>query len=200
MASVSVTCSSAVDEGVKKWTLSILANDVLRGLFHFRLDITAPSDLSSNRPEMSVRLIGAYTGIYGFVSGISLGPQGLRGTWIERARNQTARRVVTFSTSRQWFEDPLEAPARIHTSQASSDEEETPDTIGLYNPTQGFSERTIDGQTVYEVRSYDLRGNGLLLHSNFCSNTPLEDLMHIAVSEVTGHIVLGTRAGQLRVI
>ncbi|KAI0030063.1 hypothetical protein K488DRAFT_88110 [Vararia minispora EC-137] len=145
-------------------TLSFLANDVLRGLFHYRLDVLVFEDQDAHPPELRVRLIGAYTGIHGFVSSIALGPQNLRGVWIERTRNNTARRVVTFTTSRPAFEAPAEVLIwRAPDAEDFSGEEDAENVNETEQRTETGGLALIEGKVVYEVHSYDLRGEHQVL-------------------------------------
>ncbi|EPQ56745.1 hypothetical protein GLOTRDRAFT_121088 [Gloeophyllum trabeum ATCC 11539] len=154
-------------------SISFLAYDVLRGLFHYTISLPSPSPSPSPAGELAVRLAGVHaltslarspsvsalaaeisgrnTG-RGFVSACALGPEGRRGVWIERTRGSTRRSVVVFSAT-------------------------TP--LGCEG--EGGE---IDGRPVYEVGSYDLR----------------DDLTHCAFSEVTGRIALGTRSGHIQVL
>lgn len=128
-------------------TVSILASDVLRGLFHYRIVIPLPSFHTNDTPDpmLEVKLIGTYsmsntqntnyppapgTTTSGFVSAQSIGRQGKRGVWIERGRGSTRRGVVAFETL----------------GSAGGDD----DMVG--------NTPSIDGRVVYDIGSYDLRG------------------------------------------
>ncbi|KAI0319653.1 hypothetical protein OF83DRAFT_1109030 [Amylostereum chailletii] len=173
-------------------SVCILAHDVLRGVFHYQVDVTTASEPSPGPgvpPSLRVELIGIHDmayGIPGFVSTAALGPQSRRGVWIERMKNTTTRRVMAFSTAAGKgatdASDEVDAPAPQVEESAAQDEagldededDEVPRMVGT----------PIKARTIYESSSYDLR----------------DDLLHMAFSEVTGRIALGTRSGEIRII
>ncbi|KAI0048754.1 hypothetical protein FA95DRAFT_1557676 [Auriscalpium vulgare] len=186
---------SAPLPGTCHTTLAFLAHDVLRGVFHYRVHIAAEGE----QPLLRVELVGLHnmaSGVPGFVSAAALGPLGTRGVWVERAKNVTARRVMVFSSPVGEDGDPVapetdsetqlaqrfESSLQVHDADDEDDEDEDED-VDVDDGQWGLG-RPIDAHAVYEVRSYDLR----------------EDLIHVAFSEVSGRIALGTRSGDIRVI
>lgn len=137
-------------------SVTFLAYDVLRGLFHYEVKAELPKSIS-DPTGISVRLLAAHrmaelvnaadlrgtdtptprsmfrTGPRGFVSTCVLGPQGRRGMWIERQRGNMDRAVFGFTYART----------------AGSQTEDSAET----------DDQGIDGACLHEVRnSYDLGG------------------------------------------
>ncbi|VDC03341.1 unnamed protein product [Peniophora sp. CBMAI 1063] len=173
-------------------TLFLLGNDVLRGVYQYRIDITDvngrpdDTDLTTILPNLNVSLLSMYTRLDGFVVAVALGPQGRRGALIERTRSSTARRVLAFTC-------PLTTTAPSSPSSAggsaagaltaesegkSDDDEQDPVLVSMRDL------RPLDVVDVYNIHSLDLR----------------QDILHLAFSEVTGRIALGTRSGDVRLI
>ena len=147
--------------------ISFLAYDVLRGLFHYELDMRLPDVLSDDTVhmmDMNVRLVAAHkmaqlvnsstvlgsdtptprsgfgSGARGFVSACVLGSQGRRGVWIERQRGNMDRTVFGFSATQRTEQDSRPSP------NAEEDEKQS-------------SAFAIEGRRLHEVRnSYDLGG------------------------------------------
>ncbi|KZT09827.1 uncharacterized protein LAESUDRAFT_645564 [Laetiporus sulphureus 93-53] len=197
---------SGTDESLA--TVFFLAYDVLRGLFHYRVSLMLPPDSASNNlpPHMSVRLVAAHQmampissagsgariprsgfgpGARGFVSTCALGSTGRRGVWIERRRGSVRRGVVGFSALIELLEEEPEsekAPEQqagdelLTAATGESDDEAEVDWWDSANC------RAIEGSTIYEVNSYDLR----------------DDITHCAFSEAAGRVVLGTRNGDIQ--
>ncbi|KAH9924828.1 hypothetical protein B0H21DRAFT_895083 [Amylocystis lapponica] len=159
-------------------SLTLLAFDVLRGLFHLHVALQLPAP-GAAPAHMSVRLLAAHlvavpvdaavpraprsglsAGARGFVSACVLGATGRRGVWVERQRGNVRRRVVGF---RAGSGEELGEEAQAH---------EEPDVP------------PIEGRMVYEVNSYDLR----------------DDITHCTLAEATGRIALGTRDGRIQVL
>lgn len=167
------------DADTQRVAASLMAYDVLRGLFHFSVVLTLPPAPWRGAPvplDVACTVRGAhhmaqlvpladlvdgrapprsgYTpGSRGFISACALGARGRRGVWIERKRNNMGRTVFGFAA----------ADARAPPGREDAEPEIAP-------------------RCIYEVRnSVDLR----------------DDLTHCAFSEVTGKIVLGTRRGQV---
>ncbi|PIL25185.1 hypothetical protein GSI_13074 [Ganoderma sinense ZZ0214-1] len=249
------TLSDPADEPTRV-TLSFLAYDVLRGLFHCSVlvvipqpDATLPSHSRthiSNPPiDVQVRLLAAHNmaiplapsneaedpvarsgfshGTRGFVSACALGPDGTRGVWVERRRG-AVRRVVygfgahngrgeddsdeddddsdtdSFHSDGVEFEGPRPVPSKkVAQKKKKGSKKRTmegfqPGTpISVHNseldidPAHDWhtqAPHAIEGKEVYDVNSYDLR----------------DDITHIAFSETTGLIALGTRKGDIRVL
>ncbi|KAI0064054.1 hypothetical protein BV25DRAFT_1990231 [Artomyces pyxidatus] len=189
--------SAAPDEtATSPIVLTLLAHDVLRGVFQYRVNIVPASSTARPSsfpipPTLHVDLIGVHNmalGVPGFVSAAAIGPQGRRGVWVERTKKVTTRRVVVFSTPA--CDDapddgdveqprPVTLPLQfVDAENDLSDEEE-----GREDGAWGLG-KPINTHPVYEVKSYDLH----------------EDLVQVAFSEVSGLIALGTRAGAVRVI
>ena len=132
-----------LNESSTSSTVSLLASDILRGLFHYQIVIPNPSVTDVPDPILEVKLIGTHSisstrnpnhaptpDISGFVSAQAIGNQGKRGVWIERVRSGTRRDVVAFK-----------APGHFR----GVDEKST-------------NTHLIDGRVVYDIGSYDLRG------------------------------------------
>ncbi|KAI0917874.1 hypothetical protein AcV5_002701 [Taiwanofungus camphoratus] len=203
-----------------RMSISFLAYDVLRGLFHYRVTLVLPSPSvvatprSSLPPHMSVRLVAAhYTavpynspiinnetgvariprsglspGTRGFISACVLGPEAKRGVWVERRRGSVRRGVVGFRVMSEPTDDldrideePITHTIRLENVSDSGEESEG---VKEQNWWEDAGKQIIDGQTVYEVNSYDLR----------------DDITHCTFSEVTGTIILGTRNGEIRIL
>lgn len=124
--------------------MSLLAWDVIRGLYHFRIALTC----TSGQPVFSVSLVEAKhmaeldtsstrrrvpAGTSrGFVSACCIGPEGMRALWIERRRMSTLREVSVFDVS----------CCDVLGGLGAGEEE-------AYE---------IEGHKVFEVNSWDLRG------------------------------------------
>jgi hypothetical protein len=139
-------------------SLSLLANDVLRGIFHYRVNISFSVAQSTQPPAVDIKLIGALTHARGFLSAIAVGPQSRRGVWIERMRNSTTRRILAFTTSQSAYDNPTEMiiPGAHNVSNEPENEEEegTEPSHAVWM----LGAKTIDANAVYEDHSYDLRG------------------------------------------
>lgn len=163
-------------------TFHVLAYDILKGLFQYRVTVVRTYDALA--PALSVELIGAHSMAYGtqeegsrtsavgargFVTACCLGPQGKRGMWVERTRGSVKRSVVAFST--QEITDGSAASSKMN------------------------------GRVIYESTSYDLRGTAGYwpygLKANFVR---LDDLTHCALCESSGAIMLGTRVGGVQIL
>ncbi|KAI0741664.1 hypothetical protein C8Q80DRAFT_147997 [Daedaleopsis nitida] len=226
-------------------SLTFLAFDVLRGLFHCYVSIIIPpsESLNTSAPhtmappiDVRVRLLSAHNmavpvppgighsqrsgmsnGTRGFVSACALGPAGRRGAWVERRRGAVRRVVYGFSTHAEEYDDDddddvadgIEFAGRpppypcvkkqpkvksgkgkhgrsrqttnSHSEPIATAEADAESANPGWNA-QEYCE--IEGKEVYEVNSYDLR----------------DDITHIAFSETTGLIALGTRKGDVRVL
>ncbi|TBU30556.1 hypothetical protein BD311DRAFT_218633 [Dichomitus squalens] len=235
-------------------SLSFLAYDVLRGLFHCSVLVIIPSpgspslrnlrDYVASPPiDVQVRLLAAHNmaipvapsteaspvsrsgfshGTRGFVSACALGPAGRRGVWVERRRGAVRRVVYGFSSVIAAGEDDSDDESDGSSVHSDGVEFEGPrpphkkdiggkkrkGTKGKKKAKEGFqpgtpisvhnseldtesghgwltqAPRAIDGKEVYDVNSYDLR----------------DDITHIAFSETTGLIALGTRKGDIRML
>ncbi|KZV69304.1 hypothetical protein PENSPDRAFT_487331 [Peniophora sp. CONT] len=190
--SLSSSYTTVLDGAVptSETTLFLLGNDILRGVYQYRidiLDVVAQSEEPDPPPDLRVSLLSMYTRIDGFVVAVSLGPQGRRGAVIERTRSSTARRVLAFTCPQTMVSqsDALTTEDVIADRQPGEsdedkveEEDEDPVTVSMRNM------RPLDAIDVYNVHSLDLR----------------QDILHIAFSEVTGRIALGTRSGDVRLI
>ncbi|KAH9940893.1 uncharacterized protein BXZ73DRAFT_88596 [Epithele typhae] len=190
-------------------SLSFLAYDVLRGLFHCHVDITIPTPSGTHKAspplEVQVHLLAAHNmatpfprsgfsrGARGFVLSCALGPTGQRGVWIERRRGEVRRVVYGFAAPAVPEGD--EEVVGVALADGPNPEGIQPGTaISVINSELGPDDthsswispppRAIEGKEMYEVNSYDLR----------------DDITHIALSETTGIIALGTRKGDIRVL
>ncbi|EIN09449.1 hypothetical protein PUNSTDRAFT_51726 [Punctularia strigosozonata HHB-11173 SS5] len=181
---------SATFDSTPDLAISMLASDPIRGLFNFRIRFKAAAALGTP-PTFDVTLVEARHmatldlgstrmriapgSSRGFVSACCLGPQAKRGVWIERHRGSTRRDVSVFDVncheSGQHLED-MDTQERYDTDDDDDD------------ANSFFKVPNIDGSVVFEMDSYDLRA----------------DLTHCAFCEVTGRIVLGTRAGKIMVL
>lgn len=107
-------------------------------------------------------------------------------------------------------------------TESDNDSDEEEDDELTWTDAAGGRPCQIDARTVYEVHSYDLRGAfglppsagsspsplprkkrhdlGEAALMRFCFGCGVEDLLHVAFSEVTGRIVVGTRAGGVKVV
>ncbi|KAA1468920.1 hypothetical protein DENSPDRAFT_834417 [Dentipellis sp. KUC8613] len=199
-----VSASRPAGDSTPMSSLSFVAHDILRGVFHYHTQIvTASAEGTSSPPPplLRVKLAGAHdmsNGIPGFISAAALGPQGCRGVWIERTKNVTARRVCVFSANPSQCDAagpgavPIETKrpmaeaqgGRISPDEASEDGIGPVQAAGMIDARASVTPIVIHARTVYEVRSYDLR----------------EDLTMVAFSEVSGRIVMGTRTGKVQVI
>jgi len=137
--SVSLSDSVLSTEGL---CFAFLGNDVLRGIFHFRVSARFLTGRSGDM-ALDVECIGIYAmsklralflpeanedgnlSSRGFVSAMTLGPQGKRAVWIERMGRSTLREVLVWSA--------LEAGSGEH------------------------REIFIPRRVVYRLNSYDLR-------------------------------------------
>lgn len=179
--SFSAPKKSCTPEGNWTTSISFLAHDVIRGLFHYTVNIHSclPNSSSNNVPaSMDVRLVsvrrmatlitsppesgivfpprsGFTQGSRGFVYACALGREGKRAIWLERQRLSVLRAVYGFVVG-------------------SSEDEQHHDGVGE-------DDRIISGHCLCEVNSPDLR----------------DDITHCAFSEVTGTVVLGTRNGDV---
>ncbi|KIM88167.1 hypothetical protein PILCRDRAFT_249622 [Piloderma croceum F 1598] len=188
----SVSISSIHPSYPSSSIISILAYDVLHGLFHYNIHL----------PTLNVQLLGTYSlgtpqnhtvlpgSTRSFVSSCCLGEQGKRGVWIERGRGSTKRSIFVFEVGRQDGEMNRDRPEET-TGVSVYEDREPGGKVGmrleestLTNGQPNTHTATIDGKIVYEIGSYDLR----------------EDLTHCAFSEVSGRIVLGNRAGEVMVL
>ncbi|EMD39177.1 hypothetical protein CERSUDRAFT_93221 [Gelatoporia subvermispora B] len=205
-----ITFPSSTSESPRlRSEVSFLAYDVLRGLFRYKVTLDLPpTDVASNArdspapPYMSVRLLAAHhmavpvstpiskdakpprvprsgltPGARGFVTACALGPAGLRGIWIERRRGSVRRGIVGFRAIPAMidYDEVPEVDPVLVSSNSQDGESDTEWWNG--------SEPAIDGHTVYEVNSYDLR----------------DDIIQCAFSEATGTIALATRHGDLKI-
>ncbi|RPD64158.1 hypothetical protein L227DRAFT_319764 [Lentinus tigrinus ALCF2SS1-6] len=150
-------------------------------------------------------------GARGFVSACALGPMGRRGVWVERRRGAVRRVVYGFDAhwrsaddedvedgdvefgregglSEAEFAERKQERAKTSRRKNRGFQPGTP--ISAANSEQDVDSmlarapRAIEGKEVYEVNSYDLR----------------DDITHVAFSETTGVIALGTRKGDIRVL
>ncbi|OJT11205.1 hypothetical protein TRAPUB_12249 [Trametes pubescens] len=216
------------DSDTTKVSTSFLAFDVLRGLFHFSVEITLPLPPAAHDTaapvDVHIQLLASHNmalpvfphpqvgalsprsgfshGNRGFVSACALGPTGRRGVWVERRRGAVRRVVYGFDAAKPTPDDMIVDGYGDRDAQKLEDLTETADT----DSADTHSERSaspgdhpigtlvrnvlagrggaIDGREVYEVNSYDLR----------------DDITHVAFSEATGLIALGTRKGEIRVL
>ncbi|KAI1793473.1 hypothetical protein LXA43DRAFT_1123145 [Ganoderma leucocontextum] len=236
-------------------SLTFLAYDVLRGLFHCSVLVAIPPTdrpliphpraYASNPPiDVQVRLLAAHNmalplapgdeaapsvsrsgfshGARGFVSACALGPAGRRGVWVERRRG-AVRRVVygfaadegkdegdsdgdsdgdSFCSDEGEFEGRRPTPTKKNVVRKKGKKNKNKKATEGFQPGTPISvhnseldidpahswhtqaPRAIEGKEVYDVNSYDLR----------------DDITHIAFSETTGLIALGTRKGDIRVL
>ncbi|KAL6307218.1 hypothetical protein BKA93DRAFT_94708 [Sparassis latifolia] len=214
---------SPTEWSTTRMSISFLAFDIIRGLFHYRVSVDLPcppmspppsciSKEAPAPPHMAVYLVAAHhmavpagasasshsgsmrvprsgltPGSRGFVTSCVLGQTGRRGVWVERRRGSVRRGIVGFATARDALEeDGLNERATNGTQQAGqigaaggTDERDSDP-----NWWENGVEPGIDGRTVYEINSYDLR----------------DDITHCAFAEATGRIVLGTRNGRIQVL
>lgn len=144
-----------------------------------------------------------------------MGPEGIRGLWIERTRNSTKRAVVAFSVDSSTLnplpagvvfpalgggnEDEGETQAAVAQVYGDSDSEDSTSTVAA--PVPWMDVRHIEGHPVFIVNSYDLRGESRK-RSMFVRGLKFkaEDLTHCTFSEVSGRIVVGTRDGSLQLL
>ena len=154
-------------------------------------------------------------GTRGFVGTYCLGKQGKRGVWIERERGSMKRGVFVFEAGRQ--DGDMEVMDKdqpeetivldLYKNEALGQAEE----IISIRPANKFTDRklrthtaTIDGRVVYEVGSYDLRGECFPQHLSLTFIDVIvfraEDLTHCTFCEVSGRIVLGNRGGEVMVL
>lgn len=186
-------------------TTHVIAYDVLKGLFHFRItvNIRDPSDevdATSTAPLLFTELIGVHNMMRdhspyprfdashnpsldsllqngrhpaitrGFVSACCLGPEGIRGLWIERTRNSTKRAVVAFSVDLSQL-NPIPVQDAFPTLDGVGGENYAPQDDGDSNSEDSVTTvaasvpwmdvRHIEGHPVFIVNSYDLRGEWL---------------------------------------
>lgn len=153
--------------------ISILAYDVLHGLFHYHVSIPHPDTSPSDILGIDIKLVGTYSmsqpppqaaphtprpasgTTRGFVSACCIGREGKRGIWVERGRGSTRRGVVVFqvpsglvgSTRRQ-----------NETTERNENIDDGNPYLQVANETLGTHTPAIDGRVVYEIGSYDLRG------------------------------------------
>lgn len=126
---------------------------------------------------------GFTPGARGFVSTCVLGSMGRRGVWIERRRGSVKRNVIGFSAAldswdssesdeaEQQSEEPTESDDVGGGTNSDDDTEQEEQLDRWKDP----ASRTIDGKTIYEVNSYDLRGMYALssFHSVILMSLPL---------------------------
>ncbi|OSX64117.1 hypothetical protein POSPLADRAFT_1069597 [Postia placenta MAD-698-R-SB12] len=213
---------SPSEADIIRTTVSFLAYDVLRGLFHYRVSLLLPVPTPGGGifqdpppPHMTVHLLaarhmalpynpstvnigsgvrvprsGLTPGSRGFVSACTLGPRGMRGIWVERRRGSVQRGVLGFKSSPDvalsFGGRPSEQDETVSDTQASTSENEGTGegTEEELNWWEDPGERTLRGETIYEVFSPDLR----------------DDITHCAFSEATGRVILGTRHGELQLL
>ena len=128
-----------VDELSKSNTVSLLASDIHRGVFHYQIVIPIPSVTDLSDSILEVKPIGKHgmssthnpTPDNGsFVTAQTIGNQGKRGVWVRRVKRGFRRDVIAF-----------EALGRSH-----SVDEISADT------------HLINERVVYDIGSYNLRG------------------------------------------
>lgn len=241
------------DSEATKVSTSFLAFDVLRGLFHFSVEMTLPLPPADSQPthdiaapiDVHIQLLASHNmalpvfphpqvgamshrsgfshGNRGFVSACALGPTGRRGVWVERRRGAVRRVVYGFDAARPTpgpedtdtggdgdagkLQDPMETEdtnsVGTHSTRSESPGDHPIGTL-VQNVLAGRG-GAIDGREVYEVNSYDLRGayfpykasTSLIPH---VVHLLVDDITHVAFSEATGLIALGTRKGEIRVL
>ncbi|KAI0796202.1 hypothetical protein C8Q75DRAFT_366786 [Abortiporus biennis] len=179
-------------------SISFLAYDVLRGLFHYRVNARIPHSAHGNEVESSipfsldVDMIAAHHMAESIQRPIDpfaiersetptprsgFGP-GSRGFVSTCSLGPSAMRGIWVERQRNsvkrtifGFKTLLDANHHL-----IADSLESRETLAEH--------RAIDGKCVYTVQSYDLR----------------DDITHCALSEVTGRIVIGTRNGDVLVL
>ncbi|RDX48129.1 hypothetical protein OH76DRAFT_1456386 [Lentinus brumalis] len=157
---------------------------------------------------------GLSHGARGFISACALGPAGHRGVWVERRRGAVIRVVYGFNVHRAGSDDETDEDDDLVFGKEGGSQgglmkrKDDSAKTGKWRKGQknrGFqpgtpisaansehdvdsmlarAPRAIEGKEVYEVNSYDLR----------------DDITHVALSETTGVIALGTRKGDIRVL
>ncbi|OCH96346.1 hypothetical protein OBBRIDRAFT_234685 [Obba rivulosa] len=155
----------------------------VRLLAAHHMAVPASTPISRDGKAPMVPRSGLTPGARGFVTACALGPAGLRGIWIERRRGSVRRGIVGFRAVAQHLMvdqgivgSPIDRALPLAREVDGGDEDSDAD---WWND----NESAIDGHTVYEVNSYDLR----------------DDIIQCAFSEVTGTIVLATRHGDLKI-
>ncbi|KAI0695340.1 hypothetical protein C8T65DRAFT_665439 [Cerioporus squamosus] len=150
-------------------------------------------------------------GARGFISACALGPAGRRGVWVERGRGAVRRVVYGFNAHWQGSDDEDDEDDDLVFGREGGSYSNRKDERGETRRRQkgkknrGFqpgtpisvansehdvdsmlarAPRAIEGKEVYEVDSYDLR----------------DDITHVAFSETTGVIAMGTRKGDIRLL
>ncbi|CCM02590.1 uncharacterized protein FIBRA_04693 [Fibroporia radiculosa] len=122
-----------------------------------------PATTSTSLPRS-----GMTPGTRGFVSTCVLGRTGRRGLWVERKRGSVRRGVVGFSTPIDAWDrsDDLQLEEKIggEAEQDGNDADNDADAESEANWWDDPNSRFIDGNTIFEVNSYDLRGQLVLLH------------------------------------
>ncbi|TFK88428.1 hypothetical protein K466DRAFT_73821 [Polyporus arcularius HHB13444] len=157
---------------------------------------------------------GLSHGARGFISACALGPAGRRGVWVERRRGAVRRVVYGFNAHWAGSDDEddeddgvvfgKEGGSDVRLMKRKDDNAKTgkrrkgqknrgfqpgtpisvADSEHDVDSMLARAPRAIEGMEVYEVNSYDLR----------------DDITHVAFSETTGVIALGTRKGDIRVL
>jgi hypothetical protein len=156
-------------------TISFLAYDVMRGLLLYHIHL----------PTLNVKFIGSYNlsqsvplshvrfgNTRAFVSALCLGKEGKRGIWIERGRRNMTRGVIAFEFAYPaWDGVGIQVANDGHHEEATNFHEDNDENLGeadgiTSTPTESecwMQKPAIDGRVIYEVASYDLRGECLLL-------------------------------------
>ncbi|KDQ50750.1 hypothetical protein JAAARDRAFT_41839 [Jaapia argillacea MUCL 33604] len=192
------------------YRLSFLAYDVLKGLFHYAIDLHFPPGPSSSQislglevehlPTLTVTLLSVHNMVTATPSHSLFPSVGQRSSAAKRpeAPGRSGRAFVgaccigAEGKRGVWIERTRGSTKRnvvvFSTDQDPEDIQLDPDNAPSSSyPELDFGLRTdkvIHGHSVYEVSSYDLR----------------EDLTQCVFSEVTGRIVLGTRSGHIHVL
>lgn len=165
---VSLAKNTCIKDGESEiYGLPVLANDPLRGMFHFHVKLTVRP-----LPSLSISLLGVRPmtiastqfitlqlpeglavppALFGiprdtgtFVSAWALGYYGRRGVWVGRSRTNTNRNIVAFTC-------PRDVSNAIEGDRMRSD-----DSLQANENSEG--PMLINGQPVQNRPSYDLRG------------------------------------------
>lgn len=148
------------DAQARETTLYILGNDVLRGVYQYRvdiLDLVTQAQGPKAPSELRVSLLSMYTRLDGFVVAVALGPQARRGALIERTRSSTARRVLAFTCpltpALPSSAAAVGAPAVDEQSEEDQDDRNREDPVAV----SMLDMRPLDAIDVYDIHSLDLR-------------------------------------------
>ncbi|KAJ3848662.1 hypothetical protein EV368DRAFT_5461, partial [Lentinula lateritia] len=185
-----------------RYTLKMLASDVIQGLFYFVANITIPSarhernqspildrnTLLTSRSShaaahdravqrrLSTPRSDSVNSVRSssFVSTYALGPQGIRAVWIERRRGSTWKKIVS---------------CRLTPSSSNGQEMISDLDLEMWNSDSSEEENSVNQGENLDFITQALDGHTIYSDITFC-----------ALGEVSGKIVLGNRSGDVFIL